>query len=105
MAEPTVDNQWDELYDREDDVYYVSFGTGEPSNCVEVDDMLVVEVGLFSGLPTGYRILNKSKIATQQLPNNEIKELMSKVLQSLPQHPTMTDRQAAVARSLEKVLA
>jgi hypothetical protein len=104
MTEPSVGNDWDEVYDREDDVYYVNFNTGEPSYCVEVDDVLVVEVGLFSGLPTGYRILNKSKIPMQKLSNTEIRERMSKVLRSLPV-PTMSDREAAVAKSLEKVLA
>ena len=104
MPEPGVTSEWDELYDRESDVYYVSFGTGEPSYCVEVDDVLVVEVGLFSNLPTGYRILNKSKIPTQEMPIAEIKKLMREVLRTLSA-PTMGDREAAVERSLEKVLA
>lgn len=100
MPEPSVD----ELYDRESDVYYVSFGTGEPSYCVEVDDVLVVEMGLFSNLPTGYRILNRSKIQAQELPVKEIKERLSKVLRSLSA-PNMSDREAAVTRSLDKVLS
>jgi hypothetical protein len=99
-----VDSQWDELYDREDDVYYVNFGTGEPSYCVEVDDTLVVEVGLFSKLPTGYRILNRSKIETMTMPSAEVKELLSKVLRAL-HAPTMDDREAEVVRSLDKVFA
>ncbi len=103
MPEDVV-SQWDELYDREGDVYYVSFGTGEPSYCIEVDDMLVVEVGLFSQLPTGYRILNKSKIQTRTMTSAEVKNLLSAVLGSL-HAPTMHDREAAVIRSLDKVLA
>lgn len=107
MAEPDVD-KWDQVYDREDDVYYVSFGTGEPSYCVEVDDMLVVEVGLFSNLPTGYRILNRSKIATTQRPPAEvakiIKNRLSEVLRSITA-PTMNQREAAITESLDKVLA
>lgn len=62
MTDSSVGSQWDELYDKENDVYYGSFGTGEPSYGVEVDDCLVVEVGVFTNLPTGYRILNRSKI-------------------------------------------
>ena len=105
MPEPGVGSEWDEQYDKENDVYYVSFGTGEPSYCVEVDDMLVVDVGFFSHVPTGYRILNKSKVQAQRLPNQAVKDLLSKVLRNLPAAPTMNDREADVTRSLEKVLS
>ena len=108
MPESNVDSQVDQLYDREGDVYYVSFGTGEPSYCVEVDDELVIEVGVFSNLPTGYRLLNMSKIKTEEHPldhvKDRIKERLRKVLRGLPQ-TTMGDREAAVERSLDKVLA
>ncbi len=50
-----------EYYDEEDDIYYVTFKTGEPSGVVEMDDILLLEVGAFTGLPTGFRILNYSK--------------------------------------------
>ena len=50
-----------EYYDEEDDIYYVTFKTGEPSGVVELDDILLLEVGVFTGLPTGFRILNYSK--------------------------------------------
>jgi hypothetical protein len=103
MVNPNVANECDELYDREHDVYYVSFGTGEPSYCVEVDDVLVVEVGFFSNLPTGYRILNRSKIQPKRVSNEEIKKRLSEALRALPA-PTMGDREAAVGRSLDKVL-
>jgi hypothetical protein len=104
MPSSIVGSEWDEFYDRENDVYYVSFGTGEPSYCVEVDDVLVVEVGLFSSLPTGYRILNKSKIHLKPVSNQEIKKRLSDALRALSA-PTMGDREAAVGRSLDKVLA
>ena len=104
MPGSNVGGEWDELYDRENDVYYVSFGTGEPSYCVEVDDVLVVEVGLFSSLPTGYRLLNKSKIPIKQVSNHEIKRRLGDALRALAA-PTMGDREAAVGRSLDKVLA
>jgi len=32
--------EFSEIYDQEDDIYYVSFKTGEPSFVVEVDDIL-----------------------------------------------------------------
>ena len=45
-------------YDKEVDVLYLTFGTGEPSYCEEVDDMLLVEKGLLTGRVTGMRILD-----------------------------------------------
>ena len=58
-----------ETYDREDDIYYITFKTGEPSYCVEVNDNLLLEVGMFTKLPTGFRILNfqKSKIKAVEI--------------------------------------
>lgn len=104
MPEPSVVSQHDQMYDREADVYYVSFGTGEPSYCVEVDDEVVIEVGMFSNLPTGYRLLNMSRLKTETRPIEEIKARMRQVLQALPK-TTMADREAAVERSLDEVLA
>src|SRR5438034_8638575 len=74
MPESNVGSVIEELYDREGDVYYVNFGTGEPSYCVEVDDEIVVEVGLYSKLPTGYRLLNTSQLRTERRPVSDIKE-------------------------------
>jgi uncharacterized protein YuzE len=50
-----------EQYDQESDVYYVTFKTGEPSIVKEHNDRLLVEVGIFTGFPTGFRILNYTK--------------------------------------------
>jgi hypothetical protein len=47
-----------EWYDSEDDIYYVTIHSGEPSIVNEVEDDLLVEVGVFTGLPNGLRILN-----------------------------------------------
>lgn len=61
----TIDNAdlgFSETYDTEGDTYYVTFKTGEPSYCVEADDVLVLEIGLFSRRPTGFRILNYSTL-------------------------------------------
>lgn len=56
-----------ERYDREDDIYYVTVDTHEPSFGMEIDDRLLVEMGMFTGLPTGFRIFNytKNKIETE----------------------------------------
>ncbi len=44
-------------YDEEADVLYVSFGGEEPCYTENLDDFLMVEVGWFSRLPRGFRIL------------------------------------------------
>jgi hypothetical protein len=35
--------------------------TGEPSLVAEHDDKLLLEFGIFTGMPTGFRILNYTK--------------------------------------------
>jgi uncharacterized protein YuzE len=45
-------------FDEESDVLYISLNTGEPSFCEEIDDILLVEKGFYSGLVTGFRILD-----------------------------------------------
>jgi hypothetical protein len=56
MTKPEFD--YHTMYDLENDVYYVSFGTGEPSYCVELTEDILIEVGLHDGKATGLRILN-----------------------------------------------
>lgn len=92
-----------EVYNEEDDVYYVTFKTGEPSYCYEVDDVLVLELGLFTNLPTGFRILNFNKNKVEfigMLLFKKIKEAMHKIEQ-----PRLGDREIQVKRALEEVLA
>lgn len=57
-------------YDEFGDVLYVTFGTGEPSYCEEVDDFLLLELGIFSNLPTGFRFIGfKEKIESVGIKN------------------------------------
>ena len=95
---------FNEVYNEEDDVYYVTFKTGEPSYCLEVDDVLIIEVGLFTNLPTGFRILDfkKNKVDAVQ-----IGVLFKKIKQALHDinRPTLGDREAQVKRALEEVFA
>ena len=104
MSESNVSEDGAELYDQENDVYYVSFGTCEPSYSIEVDDIFVLDVGFFTNLPTGYRVLNMSRMRMWQLPVDEIKRQMIEVLRSLPT-TTKNDREAMVEQSLQKVFA
>jgi uncharacterized protein YuzE len=57
-----VNKQIVENYDSEADTLYVTFGTGEPSYAEEIDDVFVVEMGMFSRLPTGFRVINFSEV-------------------------------------------
>jgi len=55
-------------YDEFGDVLYVTFGTGEPSYCEEIDDFFLLELGIFSNLPTGFRLIGfKEKIKFNQM--------------------------------------
>lgn len=103
MPEQKATGEIAERYDQENDIFYVTFKTGEPSYCVEVNDVLVLEVGFFSNLPTGFRILNMSKTDTKQVTLEEAKRHLQDVLRSLSA-PAMSDREASVRQALEKVL-
>lgn len=93
-----------EIYNEEDDVYYVTFKTGEPSYCYEVDDILVLELGLFTQLPTGFRILNfaKNKVSVVRIGVlvKKIKEALNKIDQ-----PRLVERETQVKRALEGVFS
>lgn len=103
MPEHKATGEIAERYDQESDIFYVTFKTGEPSYCVEVNDVLVLEVGFFSNLPTGFRILNMSKTDTKQVTLEEAKRHLQDVLRGLSA-PTKSDREASVTQALEKVL-
>ena len=44
-------------YDKESDVLYVNFGEKEPTYVENIDDFLLLEIGWFSSLPRGFRII------------------------------------------------
>ncbi len=95
-----------ETYDQEDDVYYVTFRIGDPSYCVEVDDILLLEVGVFTHTPTGFRILNfhKNDVKTVRI-GGLIKKMKESLEEAEAARPRIEQRQQAVERALEKVLA
>ena len=93
-----------EIYNEEDDVYYVTFKTGEPSYCLEVDDVLVVELGLFTHLPTGFRILNFKQ---NRIGAVKIGVLLKKIKDSLHdiRQPRLGERETQVKKALEGVFS
>ena|SRR2546423_12694294 len=101
----TIDKiEMDEVYDPEDDVMYVSFKTGEPSYCIEIDDLIMIEVGEFSKMPTGFRILQYHKKRDRIVQT--IKELSTKLKETIAQQArnSIQQREAAAEQALGKVL-
>ena len=70
--------EFSEHYDLEDDIYYVTFKTGEPSLVMEIDDVLLVEIGIFTNMPTGFRILNfkKHRVGKVHFVRKEVEKVM-----------------------------
>ncbi len=89
----------------EDDVYYVTIKTGEPSYCIEVDDTFVLELGIFTNLPTGFRILNfkKNRVTSTRI-NTLIKKIKTFIKHEIDL-PNLHDREAQVKQALEEALA
>ena len=58
-------------YDNEADVLYVSFGTGEPSYCDPLSNFLLLELGMFTNQPTGFRVIQPRK--------RDIKEIVVRI--------------------------
>ena len=95
---------FNEIYNEEDDVYYVTFKTGEPSYCLEMDDVFLMELGLFTNLPTGFRILNFKQNKIKMV---KIGLLLRKIQETLHEIDltTLGDREARIKSALEEVLA
>jgi hypothetical protein len=91
-----------EWYDPEGDTYYVTLKTGEPSYCLETNDVLLVEIGLFSGLPTGYRVLNYSKKGSGKLALEALSQFATEVNQALADRAN--ERKAELDQAIRKVL-
>ncbi len=97
----TVD--FHEYYNQEEDVYYVTFKTGEPSYAKELNDDFILELGMFSHRPTGFRILNfkKAKIGGVQLAIRKMRKTVEDMARA---HP-IKETEDRLEQVLEKVLA
>jgi hypothetical protein len=95
--------QLSEQYDKDADIYYVTVLTGEPSVVVENDDRLLVEVGLFTGMPTGFRILGFSKIKGASGFKHHFKEICKQA--GLQRKDDIKNRSERIEAFLEKVEA
>lgn len=54
-------------YDDIADVLYVDLDTEEPSNSKHLDDSVILDIGIFSNLPTGLRILCPLELGLKSL--------------------------------------
>ena len=99
-----MDIPFSEVYNEEDDVYYVTFNTSEPSYCQEVDDVLIMELGLFTHLPTGFRVLNFSKNRVKLVKFSVLLKKIKETLQDVAL-PRLKDRETQVKEALEEVFA
>jgi uncharacterized protein YuzE len=96
--------QLSEQYDKDADIYYVTVLTGEPSIVEEADDRLLIEIGMFSGMPTGFRILGFSKQKAEATAFKHIfKELCKRA--GLQRRDEVKVRQQKIEQFLEKVEA
>ena len=101
----TDDIEVSECYDKEADVYYVTVKTGEPSIVEEHDDRLLVEIGIFTGLPTGFRILNYSKHKGAAHSLRESFKQVCKKMGLRKIKDNLEVRQNRIARFFEKAIA
>jgi len=69
-------------YDDDADVMYVSFGTNEPSHSEHVNDFVLLDIGLFTGLPTGFSILHCKELKEEEFKSflGDIREMVQQQL-------------------------
>ena len=98
---------FNQRYNAEDDVYYVTFKTGEPSYCEEIDDALLLERGMYTKLPTGFRILNFHKNPVTRVAIGVLVRKIKQTLKSTTRDSTTTlrRRENQLEEALEKVLS
>lgn len=60
-------------YDSSTDVLYITLGTREPSEVYNVDDRLLIDIGMYSGKITGIEILDVLKFLTRQMVLMELR--------------------------------
>jgi len=92
-----------ERYDKEDDIYYVTLRTGEPSIAVECDDKFLLERGIFTRMPTGFRILSYSK---RKLQTQVFCEVFKKICKAagLRKIKAAASAEKTLKREMEKAL-
>lgn len=88
-------------FDEAADVLHITLGTGEPSYCEEVDDIILVERGMFSHQITGFQIMDITLhgikkvevIAHIQKAAKKVKQQMRQRLEFSDRLPALIDRE------------
>lgn len=80
-------------YDDEADVLYVSFGIDEPSYCEPLSSFLLLELGMFTNQPTGFRIIQPRK--------RNIKKIVFTIQKRITRD--LQQREKIVRKALEQV--
>jgi len=91
-------------YDDKADVLYITLNTGEPSYSEEVDDILLVEKGMFSNQITGFRIMDAKEHNIKEINlilHKKIPNVFAREAKSIPQQlKTREERLRAIIKEL-----
>ena len=75
-------------YDEIADVLHITLNTKEPSYCEEIDDVLLVEKGMFSNQLTGFQVLDIKEHSIKEIKlilQKKILKLFAREVKSIPQ--------------------
>jgi len=89
-------------YDDEADVLYVSFGIDEPSYCEPLSSFLLLELGMFTNQPTGFRVIQPRKRNIKKIIFT-IEKRITKDLQQRDKIVRKTLEEVEKTKELEKV--
>ncbi len=97
-------------YDQEADILYIDFGSDEPCFTEDLDGVVMVDIGWFSKLPRGLRIISPKARKVEvnfkmvvQLAENKCKDLMEQQAQLIhTQEPVL---QTLLGRELNQAFA
>lgn len=89
MKHPNIQFDFDEIAD----VLHITLGTGEPSYCEEVDDILLIERGIFSHQITGFQVMDVNYHNIKKVEViGYIERAAKKVRQQLEENLQLTNR-------------
>lgn len=84
-------------YDKDADVLYVRFGVDDEPTFVEnIDDFLLLEIGWFSNLPKGFRILGPKYHNVQSISTSIVRRIKKQVRQIMEERRKAIQEQEPV---------
>ena len=89
MNQPTLKFDFDE----ESDVLHITLGTEEPSYCEEIDDIVLVERGIFSHQITGFQVMDVTLHSIKKVQViSYIEQAAKETKQQMKEKQRLTDR-------------